>query len=171
MCASSRPAAFHCSVWSSSHEKQAAAIVPALQRPDRWRETTIIKRYYTLRHDFLQWHEHIAGSRARPKCWSKLEKGPFCLSFDYTRCFNNTVYTHTDVPKHRLYYCAYTNRYTDMQRPPTGWKPGLHKRGLYSQGSGLSAELQAHLNVRCFFMMFILYKVLLTVEKQLDHNG
>lgn len=81
----------------------------------------IIKQDCVLRHDFLQWEEHIARRlwliwwTSWPGYWSKLDKGPSCLSFDYTRCFNNAVYTHTDVPKHRFYYCTRTNRYTDTE--------------------------------------------------------
>lgn len=36
-------------------------------------------------------------------CCSTPDKEPSCLSFDYTRCFNNTVYICNHVPKHGLY--------------------------------------------------------------------
>lgn len=44
-----------------------------------------------------------------------LDKGPRCLSFDYARCFNNTVHTCSDVPKHGLY------RYTDAETITASW--------------------------------------------------
>lgn len=78
------------------------------------------------------------------------------------------MYTFADVPKHRLYYCAHTNRYTDTDTccaHQLDGSPGSIKRSFI-----LSGKLQTHLNVGSFFM-FVLYEVLLTLEKQFDLNG
>lgn len=54
----------------------------------------------------------------------------FLFEFDYARCFNNAVYTCSDVPKHGFYYMAHTNRYTHTyacwnRQAPTYWREAL----------------------------------------------
>lgn len=59
------------------------------------------------------------------------------------------MYTFADVPKHRLYYCAHTNRYTDTVTccaHQLDGSPGSIKRSFI-----LSGKLQTHLNVGSFF--------------------
>lgn len=89
------------------------------------------------------------------------------MSFDYARCFNNTVYTCTDVPKHRLYYCAHTNRYTDTVtgcgRPLDG-SPGCIKTSLCAGLGTISPDPNSFECRFLFFMMFVLCKVLLPDE-------
>lgn len=142
-------------------------VLPSLWSENRW-ETTIIKWYYILRHAFLQWEEHIACSlcytnmmnvMSWPGCWSELDKGPSCLRCDYTRCFNNTVYTCADVPKHRLYYCTHTNRYTDTETCCAHLLDGSPTSIKMSLCTGLWTISPAPNSFECGFFFFFFFNV------------
>lgn len=72
-----------------------------------------------LSHDFCQQQKHIAGNSSHlTSCWSKVDKGTFCLSWDYIQHLNNSVYTCINVLKHRLQNWVNTNRYLQMEGSP-----------------------------------------------------